>query len=172
MTISPSMSVASAVSIEAVFSISSVTSLMTSVGVTNLSWHLLRHLPWHLDRDLDQSEVSIDNIDQSEDDLGAVLLRDVHTVFPRHLDWLLEGNLLAGMVRHLLTLLVRHLDQSEMELLTNKRRVYLTNERLVLPGRGPDDNAAWAPGDTGAQAPALARGCSGCRGPAIVTQKC
>ena len=130
------MSVASAVSIEAVFTISSVTSLMTSVGVTNLSWHLLRHLPRHLDRDLDQSEVSIDNIDQSEgsidnidqsevsiDDLGAVLLRDVHTVFPGHLDWLLEGNLLAGMVRHLLTLLVRHLDQLQMELLTNQRSV-------------------------------------------------
>ena len=120
------MSVASAVSIEAVFSISSVTSLMTSVGVTNLSWHLLRHLPRHLDRDLDQSEVSIDNIDQSEasmDDLGAVLLRDVHTVFPGHLDWLFEGNLLAGMVRHLLTLLVRHLDQLQMELLTNQRSV-------------------------------------------------
>ena len=126
MTISPSMSVASAVSIEAVLSITSVTSLMTSVGVANLSGHLLRHLPGHLDRDLDQSEVSIDNIDQSEgsiDDLGAVLLGDVHTMFPRHLDRLLEGNLLAGMVRHLLTLLVRHLDQSEMELLTNKRQV-------------------------------------------------
>ena len=130
------MSVASAVSIEAVFSISSVTSLMTSVGVANLSWHLLRHLPWHLDRDLDQSEVSIDNIDQSEgsidnidqsevsiDDLGAVLFRDVHTMFPGHLDWLLKGNLLAGMVRHLLTLLVRHLDQLQMELLTNQRSV-------------------------------------------------
>ena len=117
MTISPSMSVASAVSIEAVFSITSVTSLMTSVGVANLSGNLLRHLPGHLDWDLDQSEVSIDNIDQSEgsiDDLGAVLLRDVHTMFPRHLDRLLEGNLLAGMVRHLLTLLVRHLDQSEV----------------------------------------------------------
>ena len=117
MTISPSMSVASAVSIEAVLSITSVTSLMTSVGVTNLSGYLLRHLPGHLDRDLDQAEVSIDNIDQSEgsiDDLGAVLLGDVHTVFPWHLDRLLEGNLLAGMVRHLLTLLVRHLDQSEV----------------------------------------------------------
>ena len=79
----------------------SVLSLLTNqspaLPVTNLSWDLLRNLPGHLDRDL-----------------GAVLLGDIHTMLPRDLDWLLEGNLLAGVVRHLFALLVRHLDQSEI----------------------------------------------------------
>ena len=36
-----------------------------------------------------------------------------------YLDWLLEGDLLAGVMRHLLALLVRDLmDQSELELVS------------------------------------------------------
>ena len=33
-----------------------------------------------------------------------------------YLDWLLEGDLLAGVMRHLLALLVRDLDQSEVSI--------------------------------------------------------
>ena len=69
MTISPSMTIASAMTIKTVFSVSSISSMMTSVGVANLSGNFLRHLSGHLDWDL-----------------GAVLLGDIHTVLPRNLN--------------------------------------------------------------------------------------
>ena len=69
MTISPSMTIASAMTIKTVFSVSSISSMMTSVGVANLSGNFLRHLSGHLDWDL-----------------GAVFLGDIHTVLPRNLN--------------------------------------------------------------------------------------